>query len=208
MNILDPAIEAYLRRMTPARHQVLADMEKLAAQRDFPIVGPLVGRLFYQYARMTGALKILELGSGYGYSAFWWALGSSAGAKIHCTDRSEENIRQGREFLERAGLGSKIEYHRGEALASMDLIPGDFDIVFMDIDKQHYPDGFLKGFPRLRKGGLFLIDNVLWSGRVLESDGTPATAGVIRLNELLYSTPGAFTTIVPIRDGVSVTLKE
>jgi predicted O-methyltransferase YrrM len=72
------------------------------------------------------------------------------------------------EYLGRAGLARKVEYHAGDALNSMDSIPGEFDIVFMDIDKHQYPAGFLKAFPRLRKGGIFVTDNVLWSGRIVE----------------------------------------
>ena len=111
------------------------------------------------------------------------------------------------DYLERAGLASKVEYFQGDALESMDRIPGEFDIVFMDIDKEQYPAGFQKAFPRLRKGGLFIIDNVLWSGKIVEGDNAASTKGILKLNEMIYNTPDAFTTILPIRDGDAVVLK-
>lgn len=207
MEIVAKPIEEYLHRITPARHEVLKEMEKLAEERDFPIVGPLVGRILYQYARILNAKRILELGSGYGYSAFWWGLASPDDARIYCTEGSAENIRLGMDFLERAGLAAKVEYFQGDALESMDRIPGEFDIVFMDIDKEQYPAGFRKAFPRLRKGGLFIIDNVLWSGRIVEGDNSESTKGILELNEMIYSTPDAFATILPVRDGDAVVLK-
>ena len=125
-----------------------------------------------------------------------------------CTEGSSENIRMGKDFLGRAGFTNKVEYFEGDALKSIDRIDGEFDIVFMDIDKHQYPEGFRKAFPRLKKGGLFITDNVLWSGRIVEGDSSPATLGVIEYNRLIYETSGAFSTILPVRDGVAVTLKE
>jgi len=105
-------------------------------------------------------------------------------------------------------LWEKIEYHQGDALDFLDRIPGEFDVIFMDIDKHQYPDGFRKAFPRLRKGGLFVTDNVLWSGRIVESDPDRSTRAILEYNQLVYNTPGAFTVILPVRDGVAVTLNE
>lgn len=208
MNIVDPQLDAYLHHITPSRHEVLREMETLADQRGFPIVGPLVGRILYQYARLLRPSRILELGSGYGYSAFWWALGSSDDCRIDCTEGSADNIQLAQQFLSRAGLWQKIEYHQGDALDFLDRISGEIDIVFMDIDKHQYPDGFRKAFPRLRKGGLFVTDNVLWSGKIVEPDPDRSTRAILEYNQLVYNTLGAFTVILPVRDGVAVTLKE
>lgn len=207
MDIVSPLLDEYLHHITPERHAVIQEMENLATARQFPIVGPLVGRILYQYARILNAKSILELGSGYGYSAMWFAMASPDDCKIFCTEGSEENIRMGKDYLQRAGYLKKIEYHRGDALRSLDRIEGEFDIVFMDIDKHQYPDGFRKAFPRLRPGGLFITDNTLWYGRIVEGDTSPDTLGVLEYNRLIYNTPGAFSTILPIRDGVAVTLK-
>lgn len=208
MEIVNSKLEAYMLEMTPPRHEVLREMEALAAQKNFPIVGPLVGRILYQYARLLQPTRILELGSGYGYSAFWWALATGKNAKIFCTEGSMDNIKLAEDFLRRAGFWSRIDYYPGDALQSIDGILGEFDIVFMDIDKHQYPDGFQKAFPRLRKGGLFITDNVLWSGRIVEGDQDKSTLGVLEYNRLIYSAPGATSTILPVRDGVAVTYKE
>jgi caffeoyl-CoA O-methyltransferase len=207
MNIVNPDLEKYLHGMAPSPHPVLLEMEKLADRLDFPIVGPLVGRNLFLMARLLNAKRILELGSGYGYSAFWFALGSNPDAKIICTENSEQNIKRAEDFLGRAGLWEKITYFRGDALETLDHQAGEFDIIFMDIDKHQYPSGFQKGFPRLRKGGLFITDNVLWSGKILESQPDASTRGIIQYNEMIFNTPGAFSTILPIRDGVAVTMK-
>ncbi len=207
MDIVAKKLEEYMYQITPETHPVLNEMEKLAAERSFPIVGPLVGRILYQFGNILKAKRILELGSGYGYSAFWWALSTPADTHIYCTEGSAENIRLGIDFLGRAGLANKIEYFQGDALESIDRIQGTFDIIFMDIDKHQYPDGFRKAFPRLREGGLFITDNVLWSGRIVEGDNSPDTKGVLELNKLMYNTPNAFTTILPVRDGVAIVLK-
>ncbi|MCI0415170.1 O-methyltransferase [bacterium] len=207
MNIVNPDLEQYLHRITPTHHAVLKEMENLAERLDFPIVGPLVGRNLFLLARLMNAKRIMELGSGYGYSAFWFALATPDDATILCTENSAENIKRAQDFLGRAGLWNKITCFRGDALETLDQQQGEFDIIFMDIDKHQYPSGFLKGFPRLRKGGLFITDNVLWSGRILESQPDVSTRAIIHYNEMIFNTPSAFSTILPIRDGVAVTMK-
>src|SRR4029079_1161931 len=133
---------------SPAYHSILEEMETLGTILNFPIVGPLVGRSLYILTRLSNPIRILELGSGYGYSAFWFALASGPETKIICTENSQENIDRAQDFLGRAGLWDKIEYHRGDALQTLRKENGEFDILFMDIDKQQYPDGFRNGFPK------------------------------------------------------------
>ena len=207
MNIVNPAIEEYLRRITPSHHAILKEMETLAEMTKFPIVGPLVGRTLYVLARLANAKRVLELGSGYGYSAFWFALAVGEGARIVCTENSIDNIRRAEDFLSRASLWNKVTYEQGDALQSMDRQQGEFDIIFMDIDKHQYPDGFRNGFRRLRTGGLFITDNVLWSGKVTETEQDVSTRAIVQYNEMIFNTPGTFSTILPVRDGVAVTMK-
>ena len=207
MNIVNPELEEYLHKITPTHHEILKEMETLAKITDFPIVGPLVGRTLFLLTRLMNARRILELGSGYGYSAFWFALASSEDASIYCTENSQENIDKAQDFLERAGLWEKITYIRGDALQTLDQQEGEFDILFMDIDKHQYPLGFRKGFPRLRAGGLFITDNVLWSGRVVEPQQDVSTRAIVQFNEMIFNTPGAFSSILPLRDGVAITMK-
>lgn len=207
MEIVHPAIEAYLEGVTPSSDPILREMEEMARHRRFPIVGPLVGRLLCQLAMMIQAKSILELGSGFGYSAYWFAKGLKAGGKILCTEGSRENAAQAVEFFKKAGMRKMMDIEVGEALEIIERYPEPFDIIFMDIDKEQYPDGLEKALPRLRRGGLFVVDNMLWFGSVLASSTDPDVLGVKRLTERLYASKELWTTILPLRDGVSISLK-
>ena len=208
MEIVNPRLDEYLHKISPTVHEILKEMETQGRLTNFPIIGPLVGRVLYQYAKITRARRILELGSGYGYSALWWAIATPDDARIICTEGSAENIAIAEQYFTRAGLWHKIVYYRGDAVEQLSEIPGEFDIIFMDIDKHQYPEGFRRAYPRLKRGGIFITDNVLWSGRIVEGDNDRSTHGVLQFNELIYNTPGAFSSILPLRDGVAVTLKE
>jgi len=207
MEIVHPAIEAYLEEAAPASDPILREMEDIARRRHFPIVGPLVGRLLCQLAMMIQAERILELGSGFGYSAYWFAKGLKTGGKIIGTESSSENAAQAVEFFKKAGMQKMMGIEVGEALEIIERYPGPFDIIFMDIDKEQYPDGLEKALPRLRRGGLFVVDNMLWFGSVLTSSTDPNVLGVKRLTERLYGSKDLWTTILPLRDGVSISLK-
>src|SRR5262245_37118980 len=207
--IVDAKIEEYLRRLYDDGDAVRREMEELARQRDFPIVGPLVGRMLEVLTRSIGARRIFELGSGYGYSALHFARAAGAGASVHCTELSEENVRLAEGFLTRAGVWDRVTYHRQEATAALRAVGGTWDIVYLDIDKDGYPPVVELAHAHLRPGGLFITDNVLWSGRVLEGedDGEAATRGVKEFTRLLFAHRGFVPFINPTRDGVAVALK-
>ncbi len=207
--IVNPKIEDYLRRLYDDADPVRREMEDLAAKRSFPIVGPLVGRHLEVLTRAIGARRIFELGSGYGYSALHFARAAGAGAVVHCTELSLENIRLAEGFLTRAGVWDRITYHREEATAALRRVGGTWDIVYNDIDKDGYPPVVDLAHAHLRPGGLFVTDNVLWSGRILdgEDDGKPATAGVREFTRRLLAHPGFRTAIDPTRDGVAVAVR-
>jgi predicted O-methyltransferase YrrM len=207
--LVDPRIEEYLRRLYDDGDPVRREMEELARQRSFPIVGPLVGRHLAVLTRAIGARRVFELGSGYGYSALHFARAVGDGGEVHCTELSEENVSLAEGFLTRAGVWDRVRYHREEATAALRRVGGTWDIVYNDIDKDGYPATVELAFAHLRPGGLFITDNVLWSGRVLEGedDGTAATRGVREFTRRLLAHPGFLTAIDPTRDGVAVALK-
>jgi predicted O-methyltransferase YrrM len=207
MEIVNNAIEQYLRELSPVIDPVLAEMEKLAEPSHFPIVGPLVGRLLYQLTLITGARRVFEMGSGFGYSAYWFAKALPPDGRIFCTEGSRDRAQLAKEFFARGGLERKLHLEVGDALEIIDRTPGEFDIIFNDIDKEFYPAALQKALPRLRKGGLLISDNVLWSGRVVEGDTAPSTRGVREYNQLVFTSQELFTTIVPVRDGVSISVK-
>lgn len=208
VDIVNPGIEEYLRRVAPPGEGVLREMERLASRRRFPIVGPLVGRLLNVLARSIGARDVFECGSGFGYSAFWFALALPPGGRVLLTEGSAENCASALGFLSRAGLMDKASIEKGDALEILASQPGPFDIIFCDIDKRDYPKVHPLVKPRLRAGGLFLCDNMLWSGRVADAQCQDEdTQGVRELTRLLYDDPDLATTILPLRDGVSISLK-
>jgi predicted O-methyltransferase YrrM len=207
--IVNPRIEEYLRRLYDSEDPVRREMEALAKERDFPIVGPLVGRHLMLLTRAIKARRIFELGSGYGYSALHFARAAGEGGEVHCTELSGENVALAKGFLSRAGVWERVRYHQEEATAALRRVGGVYDIVYNDIDKHGYPETVDLAFEHLRDGGLFITDNVLWSGRILpgEDDGSKATAGVREFTKRLLAHPGFLTAIDPTRDGVAVALK-
>lgn len=203
------AVENYVYDLLPARDEVLAEMEAEAVERDIPIVGPAVGRIFYQLALMMGAKTVFELGSAIGYSTIWWARAVGEGGRVYYTDSDPKNAEKARQYFERAGVASRITVLTGDALELLSEQKEAFDVIFNDVDKEDYPRVLRLAVPRLRKGGLFVTDNVLWSGRVTQEKPVEATTkAILEFNRLLYSSPDLFTTILPIRDGVAVGLKK
>jgi predicted O-methyltransferase YrrM len=207
MDIVNAHIVEYLLNVAPDRDATLQDMEEHAAARNFPIVGPLVGRVLYQFAKVSRAERILELGSGFGYSAYWFAKAMGRDGRVICTEGNEENAEHARAYFQRGKIANKITFLVGDALKLIDDVDGQFDIIFNDIDKHQYPRAFRKALPRLRKGGLLISDNVLWSGKVLGHKPDRDTAGILTYNRLIYSSRDLFTTIIPLRDGVSVSVR-
>jgi caffeoyl-CoA O-methyltransferase len=207
MEIINPKIQKYLSGLIPEKDEVLMDMEALAKRRDFPIIGPVVGRLLAQLTIMSGAKRILELGSGFGYSAMWFAKAVGRGGKVICTDRDPGNRRQALEFLKRAGLLKTVEFRVGNALDVIDDLDGTFDIILNDISKVEYPKAFRKAVPRLKRGGILITDNVIWSGRVVQRSPDNSTKAILEYNRLSNKSRKLWTTIIPLRDGVSVSVK-
>lgn len=204
MHIVNPAINTYMTELLPERHSVLQRMEERARDNGFPIIGPLVGTWLSQLAQLTGARRIMELGSGFGYSALWFSTVLGEDAEIICTDGDAENCAYAESAFEEFGVRPHITFHTGDALSIFSGIEGDFDMIFCDIDKHEYPDAWRAAFPRLREGGVLVFDNALWSGRMLEDDDSPSTRGVAELNRLAFADPSCHASHVPIRDGLLV----
>jgi caffeoyl-CoA O-methyltransferase len=206
--ITSEPVEKYVYSLLPARDEVLSEIEAQAIQRDIPIVGPAVGRLLYQLAVISGAKTVFELGSAVGYSTIWWARAVGEGGRVIYTDGDRKKADEARGYFERTGVANRITVRVGDAIELLSEQKEQFDVIFCDIDKEDYPRAFRLAVPRLRKGGLLVADNVLWSGRVAQDKPTEATTkGILEFNRLLYSLPDLFPTILPIRDGVAVAVK-
>ncbi|RMD68503.1 MAG: methyltransferase domain-containing protein, partial [Gammaproteobacteria bacterium] len=137
--IVDPAIEGYLHRWQPAPDPVLQAMEKVAEERRFPIIGPLVGRLCEQLARLMQARHIFEMGSGFGYSTYWFARALPDDGKVIHTDWDPQKSEEARTWLRRGGLEERVQFEVGDACQILERFAGPFDIIFIDIDKEAYP---------------------------------------------------------------------
>jgi caffeoyl-CoA O-methyltransferase len=200
-------LNSYIDGLLPARNKVLIIMEDLAAEKKFPIVGPQVGRLLFQLARLKKPTDIFEMGSGFGYSACWFALGASS-ARIILTDRDQSNLDLAQTWLKEAELNNPFEFRKGNALDILKKSKENFDIILVDIGKEDYPETFHLALAHLRSGGLLITDNALWHGRVFDPANTDTgTRGVRTFNRLLFETESVFSTILPVRDGVAISLK-
>lgn len=209
LDVVNPYIDAYLTQLSASREdEVLLEMEAIGIQENFPIVGPQVGRLLDLLTRLRRAACVFELGSGYGYSTLWFARAVGDAGTVHHTDRSDVNRERARAYLTRAGVADRVRFHAGDAIESFQSSGVSPDILFMDIDKEQYPQGYDAFKDRLRAGALVIVDNLLWDGRVIDMSNTEkSTLGVKRYTDLILSDKRFVTSIVPVRDGVGISLK-
>jgi len=209
MDIVDPRFDAYMAsRLARFDEPVLLEMEAEGERRHFPIVGRNVGVTLELLARSIAARRVMELGSGFGYSVYWFARAVGPEGEVHCTDGDAANAEAGRDYLHRAELGDRVTYHVGDALESFAGIDGDFDVVFSDIDKPGYPDAWRAASERIRVGGLYLCDNTLGYGRGTVLDEEEEGARAIREHNRLIAEDDRFiSTIVPTREGVLAAIR-
>jgi caffeoyl-CoA O-methyltransferase len=213
IQIVNEQVEQYMRSLL-TRHDepVVVEMEELAREKNFPIINRHVGVTVELLARAIGARRIFELGSGYGYSAYWFARAAGPGSEVHCTDGDAGNEKKAEEFLSRVGLWDRITFHVGDAVTAFNGVEGDWDIVYNDIDKHGYPDAWKAARDRVKIGGMYICDNVLWSGRVAEKGSTDDprpewTSAIVEHNAMITSDTRYLSSILPIRDGVMVALR-
>jgi predicted O-methyltransferase YrrM len=204
----DPLVNQYMLDLLPERDPVLREMEEQARRRDIPIVGPAVGRMLFQYARTISARHVFEMGSAIGYSTIWWARAVGAEGEVFYTDGDQGNAAEARGYFQRAGVEGQVRVSVGDALELLSEQKQEFDIIFNDVDKEDYPRVLHLVTSRLRKGGLFITDNVLWSGRVTQSSPQEeSTRAIQEFNRRLYAMEQFFTTMAPLRDGLAIALK-
>jgi caffeoyl-CoA O-methyltransferase len=208
MDIVNPQVEDYMRSLLDRYDEpVLLEMEAEGTERGFPIIGRLIGVTVELLARSIGAERVFELGSGFGYSAYWFSRAVGPGGEVHGTDGDPDNEAKALGFLRRAGLAGPIRWHVGDAVANLNAVDGEFDVVFCDIDKSGYPDAWRTARERIRPGGLYLCDNTIGygGGSVLDEGEWPAA---IREHDRLVAEDERYvSTIVPTREGLLAALR-
>lgn len=210
MDLFHPELKAYLDGLVPKRPTEMAKMEAYAREHGFPIIGPASGQFCYLVARLIGARRVFELGSGYGYSTAWFckAVRENGGGEVHHVVWDRKLSDMAREHLQRLGYADLVRYTVGEAVATLRKTEGPFDLIFDDIEKKDYPASLPAIAEKLRPGGVMIVDNILWSGRVFDpEDHSEATEGVRLLTQLVAKDPAWTASVVPIRDGLLVAMK-
>lgn len=204
--ITDPRIETYLMGLADGADPLLLEMEKKAEAENFPIVGRLVGRLLYLLTRLKQPQLVVEMGSGFGYSSFWFAKALSLRSKIVLIDKEEELIAHARKVFSDSALFDRAEFRVGDALSIAREYRG-IDILFLDLDKHQYLEAIEAVTPMLARNALVIADNTLWHGNVALEMTDRDTDGIKRFNRHMFSDKDFFTTIVPLRDGVLLAYK-
>ncbi len=204
-------VQDYLASLVPQREPELQKMERYAEKGNFPIIGPVCGYYCYQLARMIGAKSVFELGSGYGYSTAWFAkaVKENGGGVIHHTVWDDKLSQMAQEHLSKLGYGDMVTFHNAEAVETLRNTPGPFDVIFNDIDKEGYPDSLPVIKEKLRAGGLLIIDNMLWSGRIFDSKNRDkSTEAIRRFTRDITTDPDWIVSLAPLRDGMIVAYKK
>ena len=207
MPIFHEPVKKYLYELGQVEHPLLKEMQAYGEAKGFPIVNCEVGRVLYQMTVASKAKKVFELGSGFGYSTLWFALALPSNGIVHHTDGDPRNTELAHKYFKKAGLLDKVRFHTGDALESLNQTPGNFDIYYCDIDKDGYPDAYRAIAKRAKPGNLVITDNLLWSGRVAESNPDGTTKAILEYTRLFWKDKRFASSMLPIRDGVGVHLR-
>ena len=197
--------------LVPVREPEMQSMEEYARKTNFPIIGPAAGYVCYQLARLIGAKSVYELGSGYGYSTAWFAkaVKENGGGNVHHVVWDEKLSNMAQEHLSRLGYNGIVRYHVAEAVETLKQTAGPMDLIFNDIDKKGYPASLPIIKQKLRRGGVLIIDNILWHARIFDDeDQSPDTEGVRAATNLLVQDPDWIVTVTPVRDGMLIAYRK
>jgi caffeoyl-CoA O-methyltransferase len=202
-------VEEYLYGLLPERDAVIQEIEGYAAEHRVPIIGPAVARLLTLLAQVSGAARIFEMGSAIGYSTIWLARAAGPKGKVFYTDGDPANAERAKKYFKLAGVAKRIDVQVGDALELLKKTPGKFDLIFNDVNKNQYPDALRVALPKLKRGGLFITDNTLWSGKAARpaAPDDVHTLGVQEFNRLVYASKDFYPVLIPLRDGVTVCRK-
>jgi predicted O-methyltransferase YrrM len=211
--IVPEAVERYLAGLNRMVDPILREIEREGEARKLPLIDAEVGSLLRVLATAIGAVRILEIGTAIGYSGIWLAGALPSNGMLLTLEVDGERARTARENFARSGLAERASVVVGDAERMLAKVSGPFDLIFQDGDKQQYTSLLDRLVDRLRPGGLLITDNVLWDGDVVPGFNQPAlrnrvdTEAIAKYNERINSHPQLMTVIVPLRDGVAISVK-
>jgi len=197
----------YLDQLLTQNDPLLAEMEAYAAEHRVPIADREVARFLEITARITGARKALEIGMAIGYSVVHLVRGMGQDGLLVTIEPSEEMIERATGYLERAGLLDRVRIERGEALDVMPNLDETFDLLFIDALKEEYSQYLDLGLPRLRTGGVVIVDNLLWGGKVAGDDTETSTVALREFNSYFINHPQLLAEVLPVGDGLGYAVK-
>lgn len=201
----------YLDRLIPQTDPLLREMEEYAAEHRVPIADREVALFLEITARAIKARRILEVGMAIGYSVVHLARGMDEGGRVLSIEPDEEMIRASQAFLERAGLSGKVRIERGKGLEVIPRLRETFDFVFIDALKEEYLGYLELALPRLRTGGVIIVDNLLWGGQVAGEIRSPdqesSTNALREFNQRFVNHPKLRAEVLPVGDGLGYAVK-
>ncbi len=213
--ITDPKLEDYMVGLVPPQRGVLVDIEAHAEREGIGIIGPLQGHFLYTLTLAIKPKDILEVGTAIGYSAMWLALAAQkTGGRVVTIEQDEGRASWAEAYMRQADLSGVCAVRRGDGLVLLRGMEENFDLIFLDVLTQFSsPDTALEMLDlcvrRLRPGGMLLSDNALRSGQVLDPQSySPSTQGIAAFNQAVATHPRLTSTIIPIRDGLSMSVKQ
>jgi len=197
----------YLDQLLSQGDRLLAEMEAYAAEHRVPIADREVARFVEITARISGARKALEIGMAIGYTVIHLARGMGENGRVVTIDPSDEMISAATGYLKRAGVLDQVEIERGKALEVMPNLEETFDLLFIDALKEEYSQYLDLGLPRLRTGGVVIVDNLLWGGRVATGDTESSTVALRAFNPYFMNHPQLIAEVLPVGDGLGYAVK-
>ena len=211
--IVPDAVEAYLAGLNQLGDPVLRAIEQEGNEQGVPIVDAQVGGMLRVLATAISATRILEIGTAVGYSGIWLAGALPPDGMLLTMEVDSKRARTARENFARSGLAERVNVVIGDAQRMLTKVSGAFDVIFQDGDKQQYNTLLDRLVDLLRPGGLLITDNVLWDGEVVPGfkvaprRGAADTRAIAEYNKRISSHPQLMTVVVPLRDGVAISLK-
>jgi predicted O-methyltransferase YrrM len=215
MNPIPGSVETFARLVGPEPDDVVAEMDAKAEAEGFPTVGPAVGGWLRLLAGLVDARRVFEFGSGFGYSAYWFAGALPEDGEVVLTEVDADELAEAREFLERGGYADRARFEHGDAIEIVERYDGPFDCVLIDNEKDRYGEAFEAVRGKVADGGVVLADNAVSAGSIefealpkllsgADVETTDATRGIADYLRAVRSDPGFETVLLPVGEGVAV----